>query len=138
MVSGLGLSCSDTSVAVETAAAPVVVIPAGPLPAANGEPLTAVSTPLVPSIANATTEPGLLSVTYTNRPEASTAKCCAFGPALNGDPVIPVSPPLTWSIPYPYTVPDELAAYKNLPVGSTATLSLEKQQALVNGDPFIA
>src|ERR1700740_2279320 len=125
MVSGLGLSCSDTSVAVETAVAPVVVIPAGPLPAANGEPLTAASTPLVPSIASATTEPGLLlSVTYTNRPEASTAKCCAFGPALNGDPVIAVSPPLTWSIPYPYTVPDEeLAAYKNLPVGSTATLS---------------
>jgi hypothetical protein len=63
MVSGLVLSCSDTSVAVETAAAPVVVIPAGPLPAANGEPLTAVSTPLVPLIASATTEPGsLLSV----------------------------------------------------------------------------
>ena len=59
MVSGLGLSCSDTSVAVETAAAPVVVIPLGLLPPANGEPLTVVNAPLVPSIASATTVLGL-------------------------------------------------------------------------------
>ncbi len=54
-----GLIATDCSVAVEAATAPVVVTPYGLDPAANGDPLTAVSAPLTPSMPYTDTIPEL-------------------------------------------------------------------------------
>src|SRR5260370_1226105 len=82
---------------VGTDAGPAVVATErGLTPAGNGEPATAVSTPVVPSMVKAQACPGIASLlaTYANWPVGSTVTQTGPIPAGNGEPATSVSAPV--------------------------------------------
>ena len=68
-------------------------MPAGLVPAVNGDPDTAVSVPSVRLMANPETSPPWLAA-YTNLPAESAPTATGPVPALNGDPVTAVKAPV--------------------------------------------